>query len=99
MQNQPTIRFSLLCAITRASVWGVASGQSANAQQELPDWVGAMRRVAAAGSGEAGVLLNVGDSISYSMAYFAPLQTIDTATAPREVVDASATLATFIKPE
>lgn len=99
MQNQPTIRFSLLCAVTIAGVLGVAPRQSANAQQQLPDWVPAMRRVAESASGEAGILLNVGDSISYSLAYFAPLQSIDQATAPRDVVSASATLDAFLKPE
>ncbi|TVQ00340.1 MAG: hypothetical protein EA381_07660, partial [Planctomycetaceae bacterium] len=99
MQDQPTIRIPLLHAVTLAAVVGVATCHVANGQQPLPDWVPAMRQVAAAGSGEAGVLLNVGDSISYSMAYFAPLQSIDRAKAPREVVAAAATLDAFLKRE
>jgi hypothetical protein len=39
-----------------------------------PDWVDAMRQVAAKGQARKGVLVNLGDSITYSMAYFAPLQ-------------------------
>lgn len=39
-----------------------------------PAWVDAMRKVHAKSTGEKGVLVHLGDSITYSMAYFAPLQ-------------------------
>lgn len=95
----PTPRVPSLHALALAGLLVAVTCVSGNAQQPLPDWVPAMRQVAAAGSGEAGVLLNLGDSISYSMAYFAPLQSIDRATAPREVVAAATTLDAFLKRE
>jgi len=39
-----------------------------------PNWVQRMRQVHAASEAEKGVLVHLGDSITYSMAYFAPLQ-------------------------
>ena len=44
------------------------------ASADQPEWVQAMRKVHANGKGEKGVFVNFGDSITYSMAYFAPLQ-------------------------
>ena len=41
---------------------------------DVPSWVGAMRDVHADSRGEKGVIVHFGDSITYSMAYFAPLQ-------------------------
>lgn len=41
---------------------------------DVPSWVGAMRDVHANSKGEKGVMVHLGDSITYSMAYFAPLQ-------------------------
>ena len=41
---------------------------------DQPEWVQAMRNVHANGKREKGVFVNLGDSITYSMAYFAPLQ-------------------------
>jgi len=99
MPTRLTIRFCLLCAIVVATTRGDAVGQAPQAEEQLPAWVPAMRQVAAAGSGESGVLLNLGDSISFSLAYFAPLQWIDRDTSPREVIAARATLDAFLKPE
>ena len=56
-------------------LWALVSGVSA----QEPAWVGAMRDVHAKSSGEKGVLIHLGDSITYSMAYFAPLQYAKTA--------------------
>ncbi len=47
-----------------------------------PQWVDAMRTVHANCRGEKGVFVNLGDSITYSMAYFAPLQYADKAKMP-----------------
>jgi lysophospholipase L1-like esterase len=44
-----------------------------------PYWVRPMRQAHAHATGKPGVLLHLGDSITYSMAYFAPLQYADTA--------------------
>ena len=44
------------------------------ASADEPQWVQAMRKVHANSRGDEGVLLHLGDSITYSMAYFAPLQ-------------------------
>lgn len=95
----PTFPTSMsLGAIVLAGVLSVITSRVVNAEPQWPAWVPAMRQVAATGSGEAGVLLNVGDSISYSMAYFAPLQWIDRETAPCEVFAAETTLNAFINP-
>lgn len=50
-----------------SSIAVVASGGEA-------EWVKAMRQVHASSKGEKGVFVHFGDSITYSMAYFAPLQ-------------------------
>lgn len=99
MLHQTVFRLSCLCVVLLAGLSQVATGQPPHADKQLPPWVPAMRRVAAETSGEAGVLLNIGDSITYSMAYFAPLQAIDQMAAPRDVADAAATLTNFLKPE
>ncbi len=44
------------------------------AAADNPAWVDAMRKVHAQSTGTPGVLIHLGDSITYSMAYFAPLQ-------------------------
>lgn len=66
---------------------------------EQPAWIAAMREVHARGSGEAGVVLNVGDSITYSMAYFAPLQYLEGDDLPAPVRSALATVHSHIQPE
>lgn len=62
----------LLCVAALAFVTNAAAADE-------PDWVEAMRKVHAAGPGEQGVFMSLGDSITYSMAYFAPLQYADNA--------------------
>ncbi|MFO7904857.1 MAG: GDSL-type esterase/lipase family protein [Planctomycetota bacterium] len=52
------------------------------------DWVQPMRRVHAEGQGEKGVLVHFGDSITYSLAYFAPLQYVDKSELPAAARDA-----------
>lgn len=59
----------LAVSVVVALVWGGSTQAAAE-----PAWVQAMREVHARGAGESGVLVHLGDSITYSMAYFAPLQ-------------------------
>ena len=54
--------------------WAVAFALLPGVSAEDPVWVNAMRDVHAKNRGERGVLIHLGDSITYSMAYFAPLQ-------------------------
>ena len=68
-------------------------------QAAVPDWVPAMRRVRAMQLGEPGVVMNIGDSITYSMAYFAPLQHVNHSDAPPAVQKAIRTLDDFIQPD
>jgi len=68
-------------------------------QADVPDWVPAMRRVRAMQLGEPGVVMNIGDSITYSMAYFAPLQHVNHSDAPPAVQKAIRTLDDFIQPD
>lgn len=64
-----------------------------------PDWVAAMRRVHAASEGEPGVLVHLGDSITDSMAYFAPLQYADDAKMPLAVAEAYRTVDGYMNTE
>jgi hypothetical protein len=62
------------CPTRKLLVAIIAIVLSAPILADEPPWVRAMRDVHARGGGERGVLLHMGDSITYSMAYFAPLQ-------------------------
>ncbi|MCG3180390.1 MAG: hypothetical protein BIFFINMI_02750 [Phycisphaerae bacterium] len=53
-----------------------------------PDWVAPMRRVHAECKGDKGVLVHIGDSITDSMAYFAPLQYVNKSSLPADVAAA-----------
>lgn len=70
-----------------------------NGSAEEPDWIAPMRAVPTAGNGEPGVVLNIGDSITYSMAYFAPLQTLNDESLPPPVRESLATVNSHIKTE
>ncbi|MFV1968673.1 MAG: right-handed parallel beta-helix repeat-containing protein [Pirellulaceae bacterium] len=50
-----------------------------------PDWVQPMRKVHAASKGEEGVLVHLGDSITYSMAYAEVIHVVINGKAPRAV--------------
>jgi hypothetical protein len=59
--------------------------ESPSSSDERPAWVEAMREVHSRSTGDSGVLMHLGDSITYSMAYFAPLATIDPTKLPDNV--------------
>ncbi|MFW6169138.1 MAG: GDSL-type esterase/lipase family protein [Planctomycetota bacterium] len=73
---------------TARTSWGLAIAllvvSPALAGDDL-DWVQAMREVHAKGQGEKGVFVQFGDSITYSLAYFAPLQYVDKSELPPDV--------------
>jgi hypothetical protein len=66
---------------------------------DLPSWVTAMREVHERSVGDKGVLLHLGDSITYSMAYFAPLQYAKDAKMATETRAAWETLRSYLKDE
>lgn len=72
-------------------VWGIAlaflSLETA-AGDDAPYWVKPMRQVHGKSEGEQGVFAHFGDSITYSMAYFAPLQYVDKSELPPAARDA-----------
>lgn len=70
----------------------VASGDEA-------EWVQAMRRVHANSKGDKGVFVHFGDSITYSMAYFAPLQYAGKAKIPPEAREALKLVDEYMKKE
>ncbi|MHC4938991.1 MAG: GDSL-type esterase/lipase family protein [Planctomycetota bacterium] len=61
------LRVSRTLILVLPAIANVAAGAD-------PGWVSAMRAVHAKSTGLPGTLLHLGDSITYSMAYFAPLQ-------------------------
>jgi len=61
-----------MCGLLRLAVVFALLAPTARADE--PEWIQAMRKVHANNEGETGVLAHFGDSITYSMAYFAPLQ-------------------------
>lgn len=88
------IVFSVLCVFCGP---GGAVAQPNDGQ--LPDWVAAMREVHAHSEGRPGVVLQLGDSITYSLAFFAPLQYTDDAKVPPEAEAALRVLDAYIAEE
>ena len=72
---------------------------SSIAEAAEPDWVEPMRRVHASSTGNKGVLLQLGDSHTYSMAHFAPLQYADKAKLPRAAREALKLVDGYIQEE
>src|SRR5665213_4406875 len=65
------MRISIFCTLVLTYVWGFARVSRAQ-DAPLPqpwDYTGAMRAVAAKGHGRPGVVLHVGDSITYANPY------------------------------
>ncbi|RMF98599.1 MAG: hypothetical protein D6741_09410, partial [Planctomycetota bacterium] len=68
-------------------------------QTSAPDWIEAMRRVHSRCEGQPGVVLQVGDSITDSLAFFAPLEYAAGAKLPPEATDALPVLRHYIRKE
>ena len=68
MRNPFCVPLGLIVALALISL------AAPNVTADEPEWVQPMRKVYATTKGEKGVLMHLGDSITYSMAYFAPLQ-------------------------
>ena len=83
MSRSVVLSLSLLVVTT-------ASGSATTTKE--PAWVSSMREVHARSRGQKGTLIHLGDSITYSMAYFAPLQYARDATMSPSARDALKTI-------
>ncbi|MDV6033255.1 MAG: SGNH/GDSL hydrolase family protein [Phycisphaera sp. RhM] len=81
----------------QATVFALIAFVSVPLDGAEPEWVTPMRAVHVVGDNEPGVIVNIGDSITYSMAYFAPLQYLNEEALPPAVSDALETVNEHIK--
>ncbi len=89
--------FFVTLMLVRGTLPGVTVAQTTVVQQ--PAWVDAMREVHARSDGKPGVLMHLGDSITYSMAYFAPLQFVDKSKLTPDTLRVYERVANHIQPE
>lgn len=93
------IVFLVLAVGPGLSIGAPQTAASDSSKVEPPAWIDSMREVHSKSTGKPGVLMHLGDSITYSMAYFAPLQFVDQAKLPPAVSQALDRVNEHMQPE